>query len=242
MNKQLISEQELAGINICVFPSVTSTAEHIISARLNDFNNAIAINPEKVIRMEKDKKLHAAIKSASINYPDGIGICIALGRRASKKVTRIPGCELWEELMRCSGEREIPVFILGGSKDVNSQTVDKLRNELNVEVVDFSDGYFDCDQTMINRIQESGAQIISVAMGSPKQEIFIEKCRQAGLVGFFMGVGGTYDVFTGSNKRAPIFFRKVGLEWFYRLLRQPQRILRQRNLVKFALLVASGRI
>lgn len=237
-----VRTQELAGIDISVFSSVRAAAEHVISSRLREFNNAIAINPEKIVRISKEPGLRRAAETASINYPDGIGVCLALSLRTGEIVTRIPGCELWEELMRFAGERGVPVFILGGKLQVNTQTVNKLRSELGVNVTGYSDGYFDSDEAMIETIRESGAKIVSVAMGSPRQELFIELCRQAGLTGFFMGVGGTYDVYSGTSKRAPLAFRGLGLEWLYRLSLQPSRIFRQRNLVKFIFMLILRRV
>jgi len=238
----IVRTEGLDGIDISMFESVQAAAKHITSSRLDSFNNAIAINPEKVVRIGKDNDLRAAVKAASINYPDGIGICIALRLRIGEKVARIPGCELWEELMQLAGEQGVPVFILGGKQAVNTQTVDKLCSEMSVTIVGSSDGYFESDTAMIETIRDSGAKIISVAMGTPRQELFIEQCRQAGLTGFFMGVGGTYDVYSGTTERAPLAFRRIGLEWFYRLLCQPSRIFRQSNLIRFVFMVLTRRV
>lgn len=232
----------ISDIDVTMFASVDDAAEHVMAERLHGFNNAIAINPEKIVRMRLDGSLLRASKTASINYPDGIGVCIVLGRRTGQKVTRIPGVELWERLIRRSVEYQTPVFILGGSADVNAKTVERLKGDLGVNVVGHRDGFFESRDEVIQSIRDSGAQIISVAMGSPKQELFIEQCRQAGLTGFFMGVGGTYDVFCGATERAPAAFRNLGLEWLYRLLRQPSRIFRQKNLLTFVALYVRGKL
>ena len=232
----------IAEIDATLFTSVDAAAEHILTTRLDGFNNAIAINPEKIVRMRTDDNLLNVSKAASINYPDGIGVCKVLERRTGQKVARIPGVELWEQLMRRSADLQVPVFILGGNAATNAKTVERLTRELGVNVAGHRDGFFSSEDHVILAIKDSGARIVSVAMGSPKQELFIEKCRQAGLTGFFMRVGGSYDVFSGMTKRAPTTFRNLGLEWLYRLLRQPSRIFRQKNLVIFAALYARGQL
>lgn len=231
-----IAKKRIGQIEVSLFSSVSQAAAQIICFHLDGFNNAIAINPEKLVRMRHDRDLLQASKAASINYADGIGVCMALGARSGQKIARIPGIELWEELMHRSTLNNVPVFILGGTKAINNITVEKLRAELGVNVVGQSDGYFDNHADVIEAIRNCKAKIISVALGSPKQELFIEKCREAGLTGFFMGVGGSYDVFSGRVERAPESFRNLGLEWLYRMLHQPSRIFRQKNLVTFVLL------
>ncbi|EBS5740003.1 lipopolysaccharide N-acetylmannosaminouronosyltransferase, partial [Salmonella enterica subsp. enterica serovar Eastbourne] len=95
--------------------------------------------------------------------------------------------------------------------------------------------YFTAEQrdALFERIRDSGAKIVTVAMGSPKQEIFMRDCRKIHPDALYMGVGGTYDVFTGHVKRAPKVWQNMGLEWLYRLLSQPTRFRRQLKLLKF---------
>ncbi|WP_139766913.1 WecB/TagA/CpsF family glycosyltransferase, partial [Salmonella enterica] len=83
------------------------------------------------------------------------------------------------------------------------------------------------------RIHASGAKIVTVAMGSPKQELLMRDCREVHPHALYMGVGGTYDVFTGHVKRAPKIWQNLGLEWLYRLLSQPRRITRQMRLLRY---------
>ena len=135
--------------------------------------------------------------------------------------------------MKGSAPLSVPVFIVGAKPEVNQQTVDKLKQELNVNVVDSCDGYFKDDAELIERIKQSQAKVVTVALGSPRQENFINKCREVYPEAFYMGVGGTYDVFTDRVKRAPQWAQKYNLEWFYRLACQPTRITRQLKLVKY---------
>ncbi|KFC00931.1 putative UDP-N-acetyl-D-mannosaminuronic acid transferase [Trabulsiella guamensis ATCC 49490] len=145
------------------------------------------------------------------------------------------GADLWEALMARAGAEGTPVFLVGGKPDVLAQTDDKLRQQWNVNIVGSQDGYFPPEQrqALFERIRDSGAAIITVAMGSPKQEIFMRDCRQVYPGALYMGVGGTYDVFTGHVKRAPKVWQNLGLEWLYRLLSQPSRIKRQLKLLRY---------
>ncbi|QYJ74036.1 WecB/TagA/CpsF family glycosyltransferase [Shewanella sp. FJAT-52076] len=229
----------VAGFDISAYENVTQAAEIIISKHLNVGHMAIAVNPEKIVRAMKDTELAATMRSAEVLYPDGIGVVKAMRKKSGLNINRVPGCELWEQLMWLSAKRHIPVFILGASAQVNRATCDKLK-QMGCDVVGAQDGYFDDEAKVIAAIRDSGAKIVSVAMGSPRQEKFIQRCKAAGLTAFFMGVGGTYDVFTGNVKRAPVLFRKLGLEWFYRLACQPSRLFRQRSLVEFMLLYYKG--
>mgnify|MGYP002651415829 CR=1 FL=1 len=118
---------------------------------------------------------------------------------------------------------------------VDGRLVQQLRQRWNVNIVGSQDGYFAADQrqALFERIRDSGAKIVTVAMGSPRQEILMRDCRDVYPQALYMGVGGTYDVFTGHVQRAPKFWQDLGLEWFYRLVSQPSRIKRQARLLRY---------
>uniref|UniRef100_UPI001E3E4ED2 WecB/TagA/CpsF family glycosyltransferase n=1 Tax=Vibrio parahaemolyticus TaxID=670 RepID=UPI001E3E4ED2 len=111
-----------------------------------------------------------------------------------------------------------------------------------VNIVGFSDGVFESEDDTIMYIQTLKPDILTVAMGSPKQEIFMQKCRDAGIDAFMMGVGGTYNVFVGAADRAPKAWCNLNLEWLYRLLKEPSRIFRQVRLLKFLWLAITRKI
>jgi UDP-N-acetyl-D-mannosaminouronate:lipid I N-acetyl-D-mannosaminouronosyltransferase len=197
--------------------------------------SAIAINPEKVIRSIQEPAIKAAIMSASIRYADGIGVVKTLTRKSKQKISRIPGCELWEAIMEKSGKFNLPVYLVGASAETINETKQKLQKQYNVNVCAIQDGYFDKNKEdeVIEQIGRVQPKIVTVALGSPRQELFIQACRKVCPDTFFMGVGGSYDVYTSKVKRAPIIYQKMNLEWFYRLMSQPQRLFRQTNLVTY---------
>lgn len=229
------------GLAIKLYRSLDQSVTDITENYLNGAA-AVAINPEKILLSRKYPKARSILLSNDVRFADGIGVVKLLSFRSNEAVTRIPGCELWEALMSKSGEDNIPVFLVGATSNVVNRTKIKLKTDFNLDVVGVSDGFFNSADDLISEIKKSKAKIVTVAMGSPKQEEFISRCRDAEISAFFIGVGGTYDVFTGNVKRAPRYFLDHNLEWFYRLITQPSRIVRQLGLVKFVALALLRKI
>jgi UDP-N-acetyl-D-mannosaminouronate:lipid I N-acetyl-D-mannosaminouronosyltransferase len=203
--------------------------------------SAIAINPEKVLTAMRSPQIADVIAAADIRYADGIGVVKVMRKRLKMTVQRIPGCELWQQLMQRAATYQVPVFIVGAKPDINQRTAAKLRQQ-QVNLVGAVDGYFTDEAQLIAQIKHSGARIVSVAMGSPKQELLIQRIRAQHPECFYMGVGGTYDVFTGNVKRAPALWCRLNLEWAYRLLSQPSRIGRQLGLLRYVWWYWTGKI
>lgn len=230
---------DVGGIAITPFPSTQSIIQAMFSRQSQQIPTmAIAINPEKIMLARKDNKIKEILESSHIRYADGIGVVKAIKYKHGLTIPRLPGCELWESLMQEGGKRNSKVFIIGASQETLAATCEKLKDVYDVNIVGQHDGYFSNKEEIIEKVIFSKADIVSVALGSPKQERFIMDCIQAGSTSIFMGVGGTYDVFTGKVKRAPAFWRKMNLEWLYRLLSQPTRWKRQVNLLKFFCLMS----
>lgn len=228
---------EVGGIGVMAFAGMSALVDYIVRDDGSVFHgSAIAMNPEKVIAASKNPELLTLLNKADIRYADGMGVVKAMNQKLRKRgalpVKRIPGCELWQHLMAKAATTKAKVFLVGAKPEVLQETIVKLKAQ-GVNVVDAQDGYFKDETALIERIAKSGAQIVTVAMGSPRQEIFIGKCQALHPTAYYMGVGGTYDVFTGHVKRAPEFWCKLNLEWAYRLMSQPSRLGRQMNLVTY---------
>ena len=205
----------------------------------------VAINAEKVLTAEDNPEVRTLIEAAEYKYADGISVVRSVRKKfPNAQVSRVAGADLWEALMARAGEEGTPVFLVGGKPEVLAQTQAKLRAQWKVNIVGSQDGYFTPEQRFVlfEQIHASGAKIVTVAMGSPKQEIFMRDCRQVHPHALYMGVGGTYDVFTGHVKRAPKVWQNLGLEWLYRLLSQPSRITRQLRLLRYLRWHYSGNI
>jgi UDP-N-acetyl-D-mannosaminouronate:lipid I N-acetyl-D-mannosaminouronosyltransferase len=237
-----IETVKVANLDISAYSSLDIAVDDILTNHLGKGHCAIAINPEKVIKAQQDPAIAEILSLGNVLYADGIGVVKVMAHKLSKPVSRIPGCELWQLLMEKAGSQQLKVFIVGGGSEVNTATCRKLVKEYGCHIVGSQDGYFTDQQALIEKIIASDADIVSVALGSPKQEILINKCISEGSKAFYMGVGGTYNVYTGNVKRAPKVFSSMGLEWLYRLLCEPSRVFRQRNLVTFAWLALTKKL
>ncbi|MQL49466.1 lipopolysaccharide N-acetylmannosaminouronosyltransferase [Photorhabdus khanii] len=231
-----IPKYSIRGLNIWGFRDMTHFLDHIFQRGQVKTGTLVAVNAEKVLTAEEDKALSTLLGEAEYLYADGISIVRAIRRKyPDAEVSRVAGADLWEAIMERAGKEGTPVFLVGGKPEILEQTENKLRTQWNVNIVGSRNGYFTPEErnVVFERIHASGAAIVTVAMGSPKQEIFMCDCRKIHCDALYMGVGGTYDVFTGHVKRAPKVWQNLGLEWFYRLLSQPSRIRRQFKLLKF---------
>ena len=199
-------------------------------------------NSEIVQNCIENPALFEVINSASIIIPDGIGVVYASKILKTPLKAKVPGCEVAEKLMEYAAKSGDGVFFFGGGKKTEErEAVSTLAKEKMCEkypglnVVGTRDGYFtEADvPSIIEEINNSGAKILFVCLGAPKQEKWIYDNRDALKVNFAAGLGGTLDVFAGTVKRAPEFFIKANLEWFYRLLCMPSRLGRMMKLPKF---------
>lgn len=232
----------VGGLDVMAFASMQQLVEYIVHEDGSVFaGSAIAINPEKVMKARQDETLRAMLNRAELRYADGMGVVKVMRKKLGRKVQRVPGCETWEAIMRRAAEKQVPVFLVGAKPEVLAQTQAKLV-AWGVPVVGAQDGYFTDEAALFARIAQSGAKIVTIAMGSPKQELLIERAKHTMPDKYYMGVGGTYDVFTGNVPRAPALWCKLNLEWLYRLVDQPSRIKRQWVLVEYLALYLRGKL
>jgi N-acetylglucosaminyldiphosphoundecaprenol N-acetyl-beta-D-mannosaminyltransferase len=197
-----------------------------------------AANPEKNYSVPKDPFLYKMFKEADLLIPDGIGMVLAANWLHKTSVKRVPGCELMQNICSLAEKKGYRIFVYGAKEAVNQAAVKELeKRHPNLNIVGRQNGYLQADQTsdLVTRINDSKAQILFLALGSPKQETWIAQNRDhLKHVRVCQGIGGTLDVLAGTVKRAPAFYCKTGLEWFYRLVAEPSRIKRQAILPLFA--------
>jgi N-acetylglucosaminyldiphosphoundecaprenol N-acetyl-beta-D-mannosaminyltransferase len=197
----------------------------------------IANNPEKVIKAQSDAGLLRQLENTGLLIPDGIGIVLAARILGLARMERVPGSELMPAICKLAEDKGYRVFLFGANPEVNQKTREVLLQRYpGLQIVGNRDGYV-ADSDMLSVVQEinlSKAEILFIALGSPKQELWMEEYLPRLDVRVCQGVGGTFDVIAGHVKRAPRIFRQLHLEWFYRLMANPRRILRQTALPKFA--------
>lgn len=239
-----VPQYELRGFSLWGFRDMAHCMDFLFDGGRVKQGTLVAMNAEKILKAEEDPALHALLDEAEYKYADGISMVRSIRRKyPAADVSRVAGADLWEALMQRAGREGTPVFWSAASRGLGGNRA-KAAQPVECQPGGQPDGYFKPDQreALLERIRASGAAIVTVAMGSPKQEILMRDCRKVHPQALYMGVGGTYDVFTGHVKRAPKVWQNLGLEWLYRLLSQPSRIGRQLKLLKFVGYYYSGKM
>ncbi len=204
----------------------------------NRVHTIFAANPEKNYSVPRDPLLHEMFRRADLIIPDGIGMVVAGRLLFGKCFQRVPGCELMQEICGLAGKKSYPIYLFGASEAVNQSAAAELkRRHPHLTIAGRSNGYVkEADYgKLVDEINASGARILFLALGSPRQENWISTHGdQLKHVRVCQGIGGTLDVIAGRVKRAPRLFCCLGLEWFYRLITDPCRMKRQAKLPLFA--------
>ena len=186
----------------------------------------VTINPEMFDCAKKDREFSQILKNAEMVLPDGIGVKIAL-KLTEQKANRIAGIDFAYKMLELSAQNGFPIALIGAKQEVLLRTKENLENKIkNLNIVYIHDGYFQDDKEILNDLRRTAPRLILTALGSPKQEKFIYNLKQALNFGLAIGVGGSFDVWAGEVKRAPVIFQKFGLEWLYRTITQPERFKR----------------
>ncbi|MBI4776770.1 MAG: WecB/TagA/CpsF family glycosyltransferase [Deltaproteobacteria bacterium] len=205
-----------------------------------------AVNPEKSITAPKDTVLRSAMCSADVIIPDGIGVVLAARILHAKRIQRITGVDLMQRICDLAAQKGYRVFLYGAKEEVNKKAAAQLQRKFpGLQVAGRCNGYIAESEmgALIERINELRAQILFLALGSPKQELWFAKHKDAlTTVRVCQGIGGTLDAITGQVKRAPRIVQKLGLEWLYRLATEPKRAKRQAALPIFAWMVLKARL
>lgn len=207
-----------------------------IRMRMNaqEKSTIIAVNPEKVMAAQHNEELRELINQSTFQIPDGIGIILASKLNRGTIRTRVTGVDFMYKLLEMAALDGKKVFLYGAKEETVKTAASNIKVAFpSINVVGTMNGYVEDEDLIVERINESGAEILFVALGSPKQELWIRRNLERLQVSTFQGVGGSFDVFAGTVQRAPAPFRKVGLEWLYRLISNPSRLKRQLALVKF---------
>jgi len=228
---------ELLGVPLdCVdLSQALSAVEEMI--RGDQPGTVIAVNPEKVIKARKSPVLLDPLREARLLIPDGIGVVMAARLLGLGKMKRVPGAELMPAICEQAAREGYRIFLFGGGPEVNRDAMIVLRRRFpGIRIVGGQHGYLKEEEMpdLIHRINASGAEVLFVALGSPKQELWMKEYLPRLNIKVCQGVGGTFDVLAGRVKRAPAIFRKIHLEWLFRLLSEPRRLLRQTALPRFA--------
>lgn len=214
------------GVPIVPFESYSSAVKCVEEAiKTGRKSFWVAVNPEKIYRAIREPKLRSLFNEADVCICDGVGVSVASKILHNHFLPRCTGCDLFFELLATAEQKSWRVFLLGASSESNEKASLRLQQELpELRIVGTQDGYFEDSAMVVEQINASGADLLFVAMGSPKQEYWIFEHRDAINASFCMGVGGSFNIASGMAKRAPKVFRKIGMEFFYQLVTEPKRI------------------
>ena len=208
-------------------------------------SNIISGNPEILFNGLNDEKLNSTFNAEdAIIIPDGVGTVIASKLVKDPVKEKIAGIEVMHEVLLQSVKEGKGIYLLGAEEEVLQSCVKNIKRDIKgINIVGVHNGFFDLNncEDLINDIKSKNPWAIFVAMGSPRQEKFINLIKDDTNCKVYMGVGGSFDIFAGKLTRAPKWMQKLGLEWVHRVVREPWRIKRLGAIPKFLFLVVKNR-
>ena len=188
----------------------------------------VTINPEMINQGHAIPEMDEILKNAEMILPDGVGVKIALKLKGINQ-ERIAGIEFAKKVIELCAKNGYKIALFGAKQEVIEKTSENLRKEYpELKIVYSRNGYFskEEEQQIKEDIKNAGPDVIFTALGAPKQEIFNKEMKQLLPGSVFIGIGGSFDVWSGMVQRAPEIWQKTGLEWLYRTLKEPQRFKR----------------
>lgn len=204
----------------------TFTIDEAIKYANTISGQVITINPEIIENASQNPDFAEIINSAELVIPDGIGVEIGL-KILGYNVRRIAGIEFSHRMIEECAKNSQSVALVGAKPQIVEKAKENLEKEISGLYITYAhDGYFSNDEEIINELKIRQPRLVLCALGSPKQEEFIIKAKQVLPNALFVGVGGSFDVWSGVVERAPEIYQKLGLEWLYRTVKEPKRFKR----------------
>ncbi|GAB4230614.1 MAG: exopolysaccharide biosynthesis glycosyltransferase VpsK [Ekhidna sp.] len=189
--------------------------------------NQIVVNAGKLVDMQSNRALYESVRDADMVNADGMAVVWASKFLGDPLPERVAGIDLMIRLVELSAKEGFKIFFFGAKEQVVSKVVDRYKAEYGENIVaGYRNGYYNKDEeeNIAKEIAASNADILFVAITSPKKEIFLNRYKHILNIPFTMGVGGSFDVVAGETKRAPVWMQNLGLEWFYRFIQEPKRM------------------
>ncbi len=200
----------------------------------------VTLGTEMVVHAQHDAAFRDVVNASALSLCDTIGLLAVARRRGATLRERVTGVELLDHLCQRAAQEGLSVFLFGASDGVAADAAAILEVRFpGLHVAGTRNGFFGLEDepAIVEQIRASGAQLLFVGLGSPRQEMWLARNLAATGCGAGIGVGGSFDVVSGRVRRAPVIWRRMGLEWLYRLAREPRRFRRQLALPYFVWLI-----
>ena len=227
---------DLNGMKVFPFSSASELLEYVNCHK----GILVAVNAEKVTKATDETR---AVVNDNIGYADGAGVVVAMHKLGKPQAVRIAGCDLWLNIVQES-YREKTFYLIGSKQEVIEDTVKQLKSQYNgITIVGYRNGYINNEEernALIQDIANKKPDVVFVAMGSPKQEFLMTDMMRVHPA-IYQGLGGSFDVYTGRVKRAPLWWQEHNIEFLYRFLKQPQRYRREYYRLKFLVWMLLGK-
>lgn len=226
------------GSKILGYNIYNDTKKNLIN-HIDEFEklNIISGNPEVLMNGLKDERLNKSFKSKySLIIPDGVGTVVTSRMVKQPVKEKIAGIEVMQAIIEKCEKEDLSIYLIGTKQNILEKCVLNLKRAYpKIKIAGYHNGYLDIDncKEVIDEIISKKPYALFVAMGSPKQEQFLEKYMEILPCKIFMGVGGSFDIIAGELKRAPRWMIRLGIEWLYRVCKEPYRIIRLTSIPVF---------
>lgn len=228
------------------FLEIQDILEYILKLKNNklQYTQIISINPENIVLTKSNQRFANVVKSSQSHIVDGVGVQTAIRLLKKQSVAKLSGVDLMESMLSIAQKERLRVLLIGGKKNLANNVRECYLKKYPTLKIWSTQGFFDvlepsrCEERELKSIVAFvKPHLVFVAFGSPNQEIWLDNNKELFPNSLVMGVGGGFAFLANSIKRAPIFIRNLGLEWLYRLLIEPWRLIRQLRLLSFIRLV-----
>jgi N-acetylglucosaminyldiphosphoundecaprenol N-acetyl-beta-D-mannosaminyltransferase len=232
---------DVLGCRLDLVDADEATDRILALARNGGGAQVVTLGTEMVVLAQRDERFRGIVNACALSLCDTVGLLAVARRRGAQLADRVTGVELVERLCAAAASQGLPVYFLGGADGVAADAAGILEARFpGLPVAGVRSGYFTEQEvpSVIEAVRTSGAKLLFVGLGSPRQEFWLAEHLRETQCGAGVGVGGSFDVLGGRVARAPRLMRRIGLEWLYRLFKEPHRWKRQLALPYFVWLIA----
>lgn len=197
----------------------------------NKFHYVVTPNPEFILAAEKDREFRQVLNGADLVLPDGIGVVYSAKIQGTPLKERVPGIEFAADMLACLNKTGGRLYLLGAKPGVAEEAGQRILSQYpNITLCGVQDGYFKDEEAVLLKVAAARPDLLFVCLGAPKQEKWMARWGRHTGARLAVGLGGALDVFAGTVERAPESWRRLGLEWAYRLKKEPRRAGRMAKL------------